>query len=161
VIDVCRKLPLSLREHGRLQRSYLRRFPALAGITSPKQGLAPRASGWRETIGIGAARLRSRFHETLDRLPGPGRRRDPVALSDYRVELRHSGAELLSVLLEPRTLDRGQLRREGVRRLVEQTLTGRAPDTKALGMLLTLELFQRQLVDGDGLTPPVGDDAAA
>ncbi len=161
VIDVCRKLPLPLRDHGRLQRSYLRRFPELAGVTSPKQGLAPRARGWRERVGLGTERLRSRVHETLDRLPGPGRRRDPVSLSDYRVELRHSGAGLLSVLLEPRTLDRGQLRREGVRRLIEQTLAGRAPDTKALGMLLTLELFQRQLVDGDGLASVAGERAAA
>lgn len=160
VIELCRRLPLSLRARGRLQCAYLRRFPALASVTSPKLGLAPSATGWRETVGIEAGRVRSGIHASLDGLRGPGRRRGRIALSDYGAELRHSGAELLSILLEARTLDRGQLREEGVRRLVDRTLAGRAYDTKALGMLLTFELFQRQFVDGDQPVAGVAEVAA-
>ena len=50
-------------------------------------------------------------------------------------------------------LDRGQLRPEGVRRLIDETLNGRAKHTRALGVLVTFELFQRQFVDGDGYQP--------
>jgi hypothetical protein len=53
------------------------------------------------------------------------------------------------MLFEPRTLGRGQLREEPVRRLVDETLRGRARHTQALGMLLTLELFQRQFLEGE------------
>ena len=60
------------------------------------------------------------------------------------------GAELLGILLEPRTLARGQLREDAVRKLVDDTLSGRARYTKPLGALLTFELFQRQFVDGEG-----------
>ena len=59
------------------------------------------------------------------------------------------GLRFLDVLLEPRTLARGQLREEGVRRLVDETLAGRLCDTRAVGMLVTFELFQRQFIDGE------------
>lgn len=151
VIELCRTLPVVLRRRGRLQRAYLRRFPALADVVSPKLGLPPKATGWREAAGVQVLRVRSKARATLDGLLGPGRRRDLGGLSDYAAELRTSGAGLLSLLLEPRTLERDQLGEEGVRRLIEETLSGRASHTKALGMLLTFELFQRQLVDGDGV----------
>jgi hypothetical protein len=36
-----------------------------------------------------------------------------------------------------------------VRRLISETLSGRGRHTQALGILLTLELFQRQFVEGE------------
>jgi len=69
-------------------------------------------------------------------------------IGDYAADLRHGG--LLALLLEPRTLERGQLREEGVRRLIDETLALRERHTMALGVLVTFELFQRQFVDGDG-----------
>ena len=39
-----------------------------------------------------------------------------------------------------------------VRRLVEETMSGRGRHTRALGMLVTLELFQRQFLEGERLT---------
>ena len=70
---------------------------------------------------------------------------------DYAAHLRgEAGARLLGLLLDERTLDRGQIRREGVRRLVDETVAGRASHAQVLGTLLTLELFQRQFFDGDG-----------
>jgi hypothetical protein len=66
---------------------------------------------------------------------------------------RRVDARLLGILLEPRTLARGQLREDAVRKLVEETLSGRARHTQPLGALLTFELFQRQFVDGEGFEP--------
>jgi hypothetical protein len=84
-----------------------------------------------------------------------GASRRPSGRGDgaYAADLRAAGGELLSVLLEPRTLARGQIREQAVRRLVAETLSGRAAHTKALGMLLTLELFQRQFLDGEPSEP--------
>jgi hypothetical protein len=73
-------------------------------------------------------------------------------LGDYAADLRRGGAELLEILLEPRTIARGQLRPESMRALVSETLNGRARNTRVLGMLLTFELFQRQFIDGEGLS---------
>jgi hypothetical protein len=71
--------------------------------------------------------------------------------NDYAADLRATGTSLLSVLLEPRTLDRGQVKPDSVRRHVANLIAGRSGHTYQLGMLLTLELFQRQFVDGDGI----------
>jgi hypothetical protein len=68
-------------------------------------------------------------------------------IADYADDLRTHGRPLLDVLLEPRTLARGQVREEGVRKLVDELLAGRRRNTRPLGMLLTLELFQRQFID--------------
>ena len=68
-------------------------------------------------------------------------------IADYADDLRTHGRPLLDVLVEPRTLARGQIREEGVRKLVDELLAGRRRNTRPLGMLLTLELFQRQFID--------------
>jgi hypothetical protein len=78
------------------------------------------------------------------------RLRIATGVGDYASDLRNGGRELLQTLLEPRTADRGQINRKAVSRMIEETLLGAARWTKPLGVLLTLELFQRQFVDGDG-----------
>jgi hypothetical protein len=87
----------------------------------------------------------------MDARLGPGWWPVRSGLGDYATDLRlEGGAELLGILLEQRTLERGQLREDTVRELVDDTLSGRARYTKPLGALLTFELFQRQFVDGAG-----------
>jgi hypothetical protein len=54
----------------------------------------------------------------------------------------------------PPTLARGQLREEPIRRLVAETLAGRGRHTYVLGVLLTLELVQRQFLEGDRPADP-------
>jgi hypothetical protein len=66
---------------------------------------------------------------------------------------------LESVLLDARTLDRGQLQPAGVRRLLAEHMAGH-DHTLALSILLGLELWQRRFLDGDG-APPAGDRPAA
>jgi asparagine synthase (glutamine-hydrolysing) len=150
LIDFCRRMPERLRLGGTLQRGYLARFPALAGLRNPKDGLAPSLTGWRRRAATEALRVRRRARRALDDTVVLSSRPNRAGLADYAGELRNGSAGLLSILLEPRTLDRGQIRRAGVTRLVEETLRGRRNHARALGMLLTLELFQRQFVDGDG-----------
>ena len=60
-----------------------------------------------------------------------------------------SRAFLEGVLLEPRTLDRGQVDQAGVRRLLDEHMAGE-DHTLALSILLGLELWQRSFLDGDG-----------
>ena len=150
LIEFCRRMPERLRLEARLQRGYLGGFPAFAGVSNPKDGLSPALSGWRRAAAAKRVRAGRRARRTLDSVLGYAWRPNRSGLADYAGELRRESADLLSVLLEPRTLDRGQLQPAGVKRLVDATLDGRRNHTRALGMLLTLELFQRQFVDGDG-----------
>lgn len=147
LVEFCRRLPERLRWRGRLERDYLRRFSGVAELPSPKQGVTPSASGWREGVQVQMKRVRTRVRKAATQVMGAGWRPQP---GDYAADLRAGGAGLLSILVEPRTLDRGQLRADTVRRRVTDTLAGRGVHTYQLGMLLTLELFQRQFVDGDG-----------
>jgi asparagine synthetase B (glutamine-hydrolysing) len=151
-VEFCRRLPTRLREGGALQMAYLRRFPALASLPSPKAGLRPRTIGWRRRLASLNVRVRRGGRRRLDDLLGPAWWPVRGGLADYATDLRRTGADLLGILLEPRTLARGQLHEDAVRRLVADTLSGRAGATRSLGMLLTFELFQRQFLEDEG--PP-------
>lgn len=133
--------------------AYLRRFPALASLPSPKDGLRPRTTGWRRQLAGWNVRVRRGGRRRLDNLLGPAWWPVRGGLADYATDLRRTGADLLGILLEPRTLARGQLQEDAVRRLVADTLAGRAAATRSLGMLVTFELFQRQFLEGEAPPP--------
>jgi hypothetical protein len=149
VVDHCRHIPEELRIGGVLHRAYLRRYPDLASVLNPKDGLPAHLVGRRREAAAVALRARRGARKAL--YLARGRRFVPrgAGIGDYARDLRGESRRLLDVLLEPRTLARGQLRGEGVRHLVEETLAGRLCDTRAAGMLLTFELFQRQFIDGE------------
>jgi asparagine synthetase B (glutamine-hydrolysing) len=149
LIDFCRRMPEWARIGGELHRAYLTQFHELAGVSSPKDGFAPALRGRRRHLAALTVRARRGVRARLDARLGPGWRASRRGLGDYASDLRQAGADLLSILFEPRTLGRGQLREQPVRRLVDETLRGRARHTHALGMLLTLELFQRQFLEGE------------
>jgi hypothetical protein len=65
-----------------------------------------------------------------------------------------AGEDILSLLLEKRTIARGQVREDVVRQLVSETPDGRPAYVNVLGRLVRLELFQRQFVDGDRQSRP-------
>lgn len=156
LVDRLRRIPEQLRVEGVVQKAYLRRFAELAAVRNTKDEIPPGLAGRRRQAAELRIRVRRGLRRRVDERLGP--RWWPVhsGLGDYATDLRHwGGAELLGVLLEPRTLQRGQLREGAVRGMVEDTLSGRARYTKPLGALLTFELFQRQFVDGDGF---VGED---
>lgn len=151
LVDFLARIPLQLRSGGSLQRAYLRRFRSLARVPSPKEGVAPSLEGRRRTVALAAVRSRRRVRSRADRVLRSLDLVPHTGYADYAAHLRgDSGARLLGVLVDERTLDRGQIRPEGIRRLVDDTVAGRASHAQVLGTLLTLELFQRQFVDGDG-----------
>jgi asparagine synthetase B (glutamine-hydrolysing) len=152
LVDRLRRMPDSFRETGEIQKAYLRRFRELAAVRNARDEIPPELTGRRRKERELRVRARRGIRRRVDARLGP--RWWPVrsGLGDYATDLRREGgAELLGILLEPRTLARGQLREDAVRKLVDDTLSGRARYTKPLGALLTFELFQRQFVDGDGL----------
>lgn len=144
LVEHCRHMPERFRRDAVVQRVYLRQFPALARVPNATGGLAPGLRGTRERLAVHLKRNRDRLERRLTRNRSMARQ----GIGDYAADLRHGG--LLALLLEPRTLERGQLREEGVRRLIDETLALRERHTMALGVLVTFELFQRQFVDGDG-----------
>jgi hypothetical protein len=135
---------------GALQRAYLRATPGVSHIRNPDDGLAPGVTGRRKELArlsVGIRRRATGHLEGAARRLGVQPRR---GVGDYAADLRRQGgALLLGILLEPRTLERGQLRPEPVRRMIDATLGGRRPFTHVLGLLVTLELFQRQFLDGE------------
>ncbi|MGH3026332.1 MAG: hypothetical protein ACRDLR_07805 [Gaiellaceae bacterium] len=131
LLDMCSRLPERLRRDGRLQRLYLSTAGAIGRLPNAKDRV-------RRSPTVLFARRRNRG-----------------TIGDYGLDLARESRPLLDLLLEDRTLDRGQLRREPVRRLIEQTDMGRGSRTRALGMLLTFEIFQRQFIDGDGFPAAV------
>jgi asparagine synthase (glutamine-hydrolysing) len=150
LIDRLRRMPEGFRVTGAIQKAYLRRFPELASVRNTRDEIPPGLTGRRRKVEEMRIRARRGLRRRVDARLGP--RWWPVrsGLGDYATDLRREGAELLETLLEPRTLARGQLREDAVRKLVDDTLSGRARYTKPLGALLTFELFQRQFVDGEG-----------
>jgi asparagine synthase/glutamine amidotransferase-like protein len=143
LVEFCRRMPERFRG-GLVQNAYLRRFPALAKIPNATGGLAPGLTGRQAKVAVHINRARARLARRL----APNRFIAQQGIGDYAADLRHG--KLLEVLVEPRTLERGQLREAGVRRLIDETLALRKRRTRALGVLATFELFQRQFIDGDG-----------
>ena len=147
MIEFCRRMPERLRRDGILQRTSLDAVPLLTAFPSPKDGLPPRLQGRRRELSIRFVNARRLSRATLDATVGFRWFPNRGGIGDYANDLRNNGRPLLEVLLEPRTLARGQLREEGVRKLVDELLRGRRRNTRPLGMLLTFELFQRQFID--------------
>lgn len=147
VIEFCRRIPERLRRDGLLQRASLDAFPQLTALPSPKDGPPPRLRGRRRRLSIGVVRAQRRSRARIDATLGFRWLPNRTGIGDYAHDLRTHGRPLLGLLLEPRTLARGQVREEGVRKLVDELLAGRRRNTRPLGMLLTLELFQRQFID--------------
>jgi asparagine synthetase B (glutamine-hydrolysing) len=150
LVEFGRHIPEAVRTSGSLQLAYLRRFPELAADATTKEGFPPRLTGRRQRWAAKGVKVRRGVRSRLEPRLTTKRWANRHGYSDYAVEIRRGSNALLDMLLESRTLDRGQLREEALRRLVDETRAGRARHTRTLGVLVTFELFQRQFVDGDG-----------
>ena len=64
--------------------------------------------------------------------------------------LRHDLKELVLVLLEPRTLQRGYFNERGVRHLLNEFFQGRTDQTLEIWRLLMFELWQRNFLEARG-----------
>jgi hypothetical protein len=138
----------TLRELSRLRRGVVSLSDGLAG-----DGAGARVPGAPEAPGGTIERLRAAsahaVHAAYHRFYDYGDSRDDWLRGASRAYVRQ-------VLLDERTAGRGFARPAGLRRLLDEHDAGR-DHTTALSILLGLELWQRQFVDGDG--PP--DEVAA
>ena len=114
--------------------------PALLKITNANTGAPAGASDFTQ-------RLYRKFNASLKRHTGYERFKHYVDMRGWlRGPLR---PHVEAVLLDKRTLRRGVYRPDGVRGLIEDHMSGQADHGAALLLLLFLELWHRQFVDGD------------
>ena len=104
LIDFCRRMPAEARCGGSLQRAYLSGFGALGLLKSPKDGMPPSLTGRRRRAAAVAVRARTAARARVEVGLGVSHRPDRRGIGDYATDLRAHGADLLAVLLEPRTL---------------------------------------------------------
>jgi asparagine synthetase B (glutamine-hydrolysing) len=148
-VDFARTIPVELRRHGLLQRLFLRTHPELARLSTTYHRAPPAASKIRVEIAARLAALRHRVRPELAAISG---------LGSYAADLRSESRSLLGLLVDQTTLDRGQFEPRAMRRLVERTIGGHVSDMRVVGVLLTLELFQRQFIDRDASTTRLDGD---
>ena len=136
---------LQLAPEGRLgtrvHRHLLGQFnPALLKITNANTG-APAGAGDL------MQRLYRKVNTVLKRYTGHERFKHYVDVPGWlRGPLR---PHVERVLLDKRTLNRGVYRADGVRKLIDNHMSGRTDRGAALLLLLFLELWHRQFVDGE------------
>ncbi len=136
---------LQLTPEGRLGTSVHRHLlglfnPALLKITNANTGAPAGASDVTQ-------RLYRKVNTALKQYTGYERFKHYVDVPGWlRGPLR---PHVESVLLDSRTLDRGVYRPDGVRELIEIHMRGRSDRGAALLVLLFLELWHRQFVDGE------------
>ena len=75
----------------------------------------------------------------------------------WRKELKN---EMLELLVEPRTLQRGYFNPQGVRQLVSEQMSGRRNRPYDLWLLLVFELWHRNFLEAKGFSPSVSNIAA-
>lgn len=151
LVEFIYSLPAEARQHHKLHwRLLITHYPDLAAIpwaftglpvsaSTPVIRLAPRA-WFRLRRDLNTILLRaSRGHLSLS---------SPRDFVDYarwwRTVLKNWA---LSLILNPRTLERGYVRPDAVRRLVAQHMSGNENHTVCLGILVTFELWHRMFVD--------------
>jgi len=151
VVEAALAVPPDLRAGRRAHVAALRRLsPTLAAVRRQGKAFAFDAGHWRLDVDRvrlrlgGAIRWRANrigFARLVDR---PDRR----AFTDCNAELRRGSRALLErVLLGAPTLARGWWRPERLRALVREHLSGARNHAPALGVVVTLELFARAVLD--------------
>jgi len=145
------EVPARLRAERVVHVAALARLsPALARVRQQGRPFGFLAPPWRRAVHRASTRVRDAVRWRANRFglnPLLGRR-DRRAFSDYHDELRNGSRALLDELVADRTLGRGFWRPDALRRLVLDHATGRANLAHALGVVLTLELFARAVLDG-------------
>jgi len=138
-------VPLGLRLNRRLITEILiRRFPKLSKVPCTTTGfpLVPCAQDLLMRINL---QLRWRLRAAGLKWVKPPR---SAPYANYALWFRTSLKDWAeSILLDPRTLDRGYFNPEYVRRLVSRHMAGEDHSGK-LGVLISLELWHRRFLDG-------------
>src|SRR5207253_5450952 len=121
--EFCSTLPYRLRLNGAIQRAFLRRHATLARIPTWNEGFSPAFPATLEPAARFAVRSRRRASRRFSAYMPAGSRRFPYLFYE---DVILAGDGILSLLLEERTLDRGQVRQDVVRHLVSETVRGNA-----------------------------------
>jgi asparagine synthase (glutamine-hydrolysing) len=145
---VCR-VPVCWRLNRQMQLAVIRRSrPDLAWVRWDETGL-PISISSPNVILMQRAYFRARREiENLTRglIPSVRERQRADYARWYRTILR---PWLEEVLLDERTLARGYYDGEGLRRLIEEHMSGRHDRSIQFGLLLTFELWNRLFIDGE------------
>jgi asparagine synthetase B (glutamine-hydrolysing) len=144
LVDFSLSMPPGLRYERRLiKNAFIRDFPAYAQVPSTETGLPLMDN--LTTVRLQAenwARWHARRVAKGVRYP----RHRPY--KDYHTWFRTVLRPWVEgILLDRRTLERGDFKPESVRRLVAEHMAG-ANRTVKLGALISLELWRRQFIDG-------------
>lgn len=146
VVDAICAIPLAYKLKHRLYLPVLRRLsPATANVPWQRTMLAPARGYHANLAALAAHRLMRIACKPLKIDPFPR-----LAVTDTAGWMRGPWREpLAEVILSERALSRGLFNPDGVRALWEAHQSG-GNYTTQLGVLMTIELFARWAVDGDG-----------
>jgi asparagine synthase (glutamine-hydrolysing) len=143
LVDFLLGVPADVRRS--LQARVITRIaPDLAAIPRTGTGVALDAGFPTRALAFGRKQLAAAL--------GPGRRQ---SFADPQALLRTASRPFFEhLLLDPRTLGNGLVRPEGLRRLVEAHMAGRAEAASALCAIATIELWRRRVLGGALLEAP-------
>jgi len=126
-------------------------FPQLSDIPIEHGGTPPEAPLLRFLIGELKASLKRKCARTFERLFG--KTLSLFETDDYRRYDRwlRTGSRdyTLKVLMDPRTLNRGYLKSDYIKNIVEEHMAGRRNHEQIICDLINLELMFRMFFDGD------------
>ena len=151
VVEAALAVPAALRADRRAHVEALKLLsPDLARVRRQGKPFGFAVPGWRWQLHLASGRVRDGIRWRANRaslnpfVARPNRRN----FADYDDELRHGSRTLLErVLLSPAALEGGYWQPDTLRRLVTEELAGRAKHAATLGVVLTLELFTRDVLE--------------
>jgi asparagine synthase (glutamine-hydrolysing) len=151
VVEAALGVPAALRADRRAHVETLKILsPLLAGIRRQGKPFGFTVPPWRWQLHVASGRARDAVRWRANRagLNPFVARANRRSFADYDDELRHGSRALVErTLLAPAALHRGFWRPDVVQRIVTEHLTGRANHAAALGVMLTLELFVRDVLE--------------
>jgi asparagine synthase (glutamine-hydrolysing) len=149
---VAARMTLEQRFHCRVYRRALVRIaPELSGVPWERSGVPPRWPWWMHAAG--------RYGRRFGLLPRTRHAIDHAA--SFRGPL---AAWLRETLLSERTRRDGVLLPDYLETIVDEHLAGRAVHTAQLSLAVTVELWRRMAIDGDGVPdalPPLPERGGA
>ncbi len=150
VIDFAYKLPLKLREHQYLyRRAFTQLFPDLAKIKRQHFNISIDASNTRYRLSIIETKIvtilkKSRLEPLINRIPKYNRPSYTNYNSWFKNELYD---DMVSIVLDKRTLSRGIYNEEGLRSIVNSHKNTKNDHSRLLWQIINLEYFFRNNID--------------
>ena len=150
LVDFALQVPPALRRDRYIQIQVIKRLaPDLARVSWQYSGLRIDAPLYQVLIRRGLYRMHQRLsRRSRGLIPWPYDKEIAPMEFWFRTTLRSWVEDLL---LDRRTLDRGYLRGEAVRRILGQHMTAQKDHSYPIGALISFELWNRLFIDGDSV----------